>query len=562
MKRQTDASTLRLSALLFLALFVCNSSKALAAPPNLTFLYPAGGQRGTKVNTMCNGTFEWPAQVWASGLQATCLKDKGQIEIALPADFDNDRVWVRLFNDEGASTAVPFLVNSLNSVAEAEPNDETISPQALTDQQTIDGKLDKMGDVDCFSVEMKSGETLVAALEANTAFGSPMDAVLQIVTPDGIVLSENHDAVGLDPRVVFHAKSDGTYIVRLFAFAANPNTRIEHHGGDNYTYRLTITNGPFITRSAQLAARNGTAKVQPVGWNLDDQLVTLQPIGAKYSPMSREYEDVDQRLRVGSTLGFAFQDGAGGFAKPRLVEHEVIEVTPGQQLVLPVTTHGTIGSQKQVNEYKLSLKKDDQIVIGVESIGLHLPLVPLVRLFDSEAKAVAEVLETGPARDVVLQHDVKQDGEYTLTIADRYQNGGKRFWYRLTARHLQTSFELSTSTDSVVVDSAKPTEVEITVARMSGSQGKLGDIKISASGLPEGVTCDPVVSAAEGDSSKKVKLAFATTGSIQFSGPIQIVGTASEPESLSVNCLTPARFETRRDEIWLTAKKSAENSEQ
>jgi epoxyqueuosine reductase len=45
---------------------------------------------------------------------------------------------------------------------------------------------------------------LVAAVEANTALGSPMDAMLQVVSPRGFVLAENNDDIHLDPRLHAH----------------------------------------------------------------------------------------------------------------------------------------------------------------------------------------------------------------------------------------------------------------------------------------------------------------------------------------------------------------------
>ena len=58
--------TRRLRLALALTLTLC--STADAAPPAITHLFPAGGQRGTSVSVTAAGTFaSWPVQVWASG---------------------------------------------------------------------------------------------------------------------------------------------------------------------------------------------------------------------------------------------------------------------------------------------------------------------------------------------------------------------------------------------------------------------------------------------------------------------------------------------------------------
>ena len=96
-----------------------------------------------------------------------------------------------------------------------------------------------------------------------------MDAVLQVVSPAGLVLAENHDDLQLDPRLAFTARQTGVYVVRLFAFSATPDTSVSFHGGANYVYRLTLTTGPYITHAAELAvpqAQPGAVEVR--GWNI------------------------------------------------------------------------------------------------------------------------------------------------------------------------------------------------------------------------------------------------------------------------------------------------------
>ena len=117
--------------------------------------------------------------------------------------------------------------------------------------------------MDGFAVALTRGQTLVASLEAERHLGSPMDAVLQVVSPDGFVLAQNDDDIGRDPRIVFEAPSAGTYIVRLFAFPAKPDSSIRFAGGSDYVYRLTLTTGGFIDYAFPLAVgRDGPRAVE------------------------------------------------------------------------------------------------------------------------------------------------------------------------------------------------------------------------------------------------------------------------------------------------------------
>ena len=109
----------------------------------------------------------------------------------------------------------------------------------------------------------------MADLEANRHLGSPMDAVLQVVSPAGFVLAQNDDAVGRDPRIIFEAPARGTYIVRLFAFPSTPDSSIRFAGGDAFIYRLTLTTGGFLEHVFPLAvSKECPTTVTAIGTNI------------------------------------------------------------------------------------------------------------------------------------------------------------------------------------------------------------------------------------------------------------------------------------------------------
>ena len=201
----------------------------VAAPPKLTYLYPAGVQKGKTVEIAAGDVDSWPPRIWVDdkGIEIKPAKERGRLTFTALPDAKPGIHWIRLFNDDGASPLRPFMVGSLPEINEVEPNDDPKKPQTLSDANVVvNGRLGVAGDVDHFSVSLKRGQTVVASMVANEILGSPMDAVLQIVTLDGFVLAENHDTHGLDPQIAFPVPKDGTYIIRTFAFPSQPDSSI------------------------------------------------------------------------------------------------------------------------------------------------------------------------------------------------------------------------------------------------------------------------------------------------------------------------------------------------
>ena len=533
-------------------------STAWAAPPTLTFLFPAGGQRGTKVTVTCAGAFAWPVKVWAPGLEVVPAKEAGKLDITIPKDLAADRVWLRLYNAEGASSAAPFLIDNLKEINEQEPNDDARTAQILADPNVIvNGVLAKAADVDCFAVRLTAGQTLVAHADANTRLGSPMDAVLQVTTADGIVLAENNDDVHLDPRLTFTPTKSGTYVVRIFAFSSTPNTSIQLSGGANYIYRLTLTTGPFITHAVPLSAphaKPGTVEV--FGWNLPPKtIVPIVPFGGPKFAEHQECEFLnDLRLPTESRLGFAFAPQFAGAARVRLTSHAVLSASAQTDpkkpttLALPSSVTGWLRTPRQIDTFRVPLKNGQQFVVAVETNSLNFPFDPAAQLTDPGGAVVAKAADIGPNREAVFSYAAAKDGDYLLTVSDRFRQGGERFFYRLTVYLEEPDFEMSVATDALVVTPGKSTELPIKIQRRGGS---VGPITIQAVGLPPGVTAAPVASEPMGPTAAAVTLKLSTTG-IAFSGPLRIAGKASQPKVIERFARTAPRLGVVFESIWLT----------
>ena len=541
-----------------------------AAPPTLSHLFPAGGQRGTKFTVTATGSFTWPVKIWAPGIEVTPQADSGKLDITIPADLPADRVWLRLFSAEGASASFPVQVGTLPEVVEKEPNNSPKTAQKLEGSSLLVNGVLEGADVDSFAVELQAGQTLVAAVEANTALGSPMDAMLQIVSPRGFVLAENNDDLQLDPRLAFTAPQAGIYIARLFAFPSTPGTNIAYAGGANFVYRLTLTTGPYITHALPLSAplpaadpQAPPATIEVTGWNLPPQArVPLVKLGTDRLPFA-EFDPIDD-LRNASVneVGLAWAPGMAGSARVRLSPFTTIpELHPGGSepaVVLKPSSLATgwLRKKGQVDFYKVPLTKGQACLFTVESRTLNLLVDPVLKLTDPTGTTVAEIDDTGPTQDCALAHTAAHDGDYTLSVRDRYAHFGERCVYRVTARLEQTDFELNLAADAVTVEPGKPAELVVKVVRRTGPEGALGPITVEIPSLPPGVTCPPVISEPTGPTAGEVKLSLTADGPA-VAVPIRISGKTSQPAELQRFARTPARLGSTSEAVWLTVTEKA-----
>ena len=134
-----------------------------------------------------SGKFEtWPVQVWldGDGVQLIPEVDAGKFRLEIAADATPGIRWARLFNAEGVTRPMALMVGTIAEAIEVEPNNDPGQAQTLgTKPVVVNGRLEQNADVDVFGVPLLAGQTLVADLEAHRYRGTPLDGILQILSP-------------------------------------------------------------------------------------------------------------------------------------------------------------------------------------------------------------------------------------------------------------------------------------------------------------------------------------------------------------------------------------------
>ena len=541
----TPPARLVLRAAIAAAIHALGVSQGLAAAPSAAWLYPAGVQQGQSATVQVGGAFsKWPVKVWTDspGLEIECGEKKGTLTVKAATDAAPGIVWIRLFDDEGASPPRPLVVGTLSEIEEQEPNDQPGQANEVNGTAAVaNGRLSKTGEVDTFAITLSRGQMLVAALEANRTLGSPMDGVLQIVTPEGFVLAHNDDGYGLDPLITFTAPEDGKYLVRVFGFPAVPTSSINFAGGENFIYRLTVSTQAVVDGVLPLAVSAGEAsQVRLIGWNLPPELTTL-PITA---PENQPWVTVSHP-QVGNSLRL-----------PIVPHRSLAEENAGtgkvQQVELPAVISGQISAANESDQFGFEAKKGEKFALSVAGKELGYPLDPHLSVLDSAGKALAQNDDAGrQTRDAALSFTAPADGAYRLVVRDLHRQGSPRHFYRLSAVRAEGDYSLRLAADGFVAARGKKLEIPVTVERQNGFAE---EIEITLSGLPEGVTAAAVKSEAKGNSAKSVKLVVDIDAAEEpFAGPVRIIGLSQGERKLSRTASAPlADLNTSIEEIWLT----------
>lgn len=557
-----------MSALRYLAMIGLLLTSALqAAAPKVTQLFPAGAQRGESTLVTAAGEFSsWPVDVWCDqpGVQVVAEAEKGKLRVTIAADARPGLCWLRFYNQEGAANLRPFFIDQLPEMIEVEPNKLPDQVKKLPLPIIINGKLDKRHEVDNFAVALTQGQTLVASLQAQYQLGSPMDSILQVcerierktssvagapVQYEAYVLEQNHDARGLDPLIIFTAPRDGVYLVRTFAFPSEPNGTIAFSGEGNYIYRLTLTTGPAIDHALPLSHSRTTAgEVKLFGWNLPSDSSSA-PLAALEAA---EHTSADTVI-LPSAAGTATVRRT---PSPGVLADAEANTPAGQLLSLPTIVSGRFTNPGEKHTYRFAATKGQKLKLEVGSREFGFPLDGVLVVEDAAGKQLHRVDDDKKQADPELVFTAPADGEYRVRLADLHDRGGLRFVYQLAIQPVTADYALTVAGDAFLLAKDKPLEIPVTIDRRDGLEN---DIAVSLTGLPEGLTCDAVTSAAKGDTAKTVKLIVKAADSavLPWNGPVTIRGQVADQPQLERH----ATFSTNlpgvgpQTHLWLTASK-------
>ncbi len=491
--------------------------------PQLTSIFPLGGQRGTTVEAVIAGTnLEDVRELFFahSGITARLLKEQ-RFAITLAPDVPEGDYDVWAITGTGLSNPRRFTVGGQPEINEKEKNDDPQSAQVVKLPVVINGTIQPGTDRDYYRLELTRGQRLTLSCRSETLEGTVQPA-LTVYGPDGRELLHDRGR-SVEPTLDFQAPENGSYLVRVEERA--------YRGDAQSGYRLTLFSGPRLVGAfPQLLSRGQTQTVTLYGYELPGG----KPAGAAFptglqqlevsvtAPAQGDADGGGWTLSSAAMLdGFRYRHpGVPGVLRfglangPVTVESAALHSTPAtaQAVTLPAAIAGRFLQPREVDWYRFSAKKGQ--ILWIEAVGERDgPAMDLdVAIHGAQGKVLERFTDTIQPKDATVKLPVgtldpmgvwkaPADGDYFLVIRDLYGTSaaGVERTYRLFVGPQREEVRVvavqgSGSPRGLGVKPGGSTTLQLFAIRHGGHQAP---IRIHAVDLPAGLEAKETVIAAK-----------------------------------------------------------------
>ncbi len=367
------------------------------------------------------------------------------------------------------------------------PTDEV--EQRITLPCTVNGQI-ASGEVNRYRFAARKGQRLVICTAARQLIPYIADAVpgwfqpvLTLYDTKGKeVAYSDDDRFKPDPLIRFEVPRDGEYCCTI--------TDALYRGREDFVYRVTIGELPFVTNIFPLGSRVGNpVAIGMKGWNLD--AAELTPPARDAGPGIYFHEASRQGL-VSNRVPFALD------TLPESMEQEPNnDPASAQQVELPIIVNGCVDHPGDLDVFKFAGRAGETVVAEINARRLDSSLDSLIKLTGPDGKLLAfnddredpgSGLNTHHADSYVMA-TLPAEGTYCVHVGDVARGGGEAYAYRLRISAPQPDFALRVVPSSVAVRSKSAAALSVHVIRKDGFTGP---IKLGLKDPPEGFSASPV----------------------------------------------------------------------
>ncbi len=407
-----------------------------------------------------------------------------------PADNDEKRVRVsvtalptaplgarelRVVSPTGVSEPVVLNVDFLRQITETGGHHDTNHAQTVELPAAINGVIGEAAAADFYRFKAQRDQRLLFDVYAFRA-GSPLDSSLALLNAEGKELVRSEDVNGLDSLIDFTVPEDGEYLLQIRDF--------RYQGGKDFKYRIVAGESPWLDGLFPLGGQRGqSVEVTLRGRNLDG----LAQMKLKIEPDAPLGQ---QEIRAHT---------ARGYSNPVLFEvgelAELTEKEPNNSptnanaLTLPVVINGRINNEKDVDQFKFKVEKDQTFIFEIEASRFGSLLDAVLYLSDAKG-TVMQQNDDAVGADARIEQRFAEAGEYFIRVRDLLDRGGEDFAYRLVVRPPKPDFSVTFFPDTLRISRGGNAVVGVEVQRQAGFNGAVG---ARLENLPPGVSAEPLL---------------------------------------------------------------------
>ena len=539
--------------------------QADAPEPVLQSVFPAGVRAGATVTATIEGASLESVRALRStapGFVARKLEGN-RFEVSVPASDPPGIYDLRVQTDSGLSNPRAFVVGSRAEQLEGDSNDAIETATSVELNTTLNGKIEKPGDVDCFRFAAKAGQLVVIECWAER-IDSQLRGVLEAYDSQGRRLAVSRGHTGLDPRVDLRIPADGWYEVRLFD--------LSYLGGGAHFYRLDFDALARPEFALPCVVRRGqTTRVKLFGRNLLPTQATsiagadadgfvgatsdpgeLDAIEVEIAPPSEQapFIPLPRRPSQIAAQSFAYHyPGANAPIAIGVTDVPVVENTAGHdrldralELPIPCEASAQIASRYAQHWYAVEAKRGEALWFEAFGDRIGSPVDLELSVLDATgerelANFSDELVNLGGYRFCTTHSDpagrwvAPADGRYLVLVRNLIGEAEQdpRRIYRLSVRREEPDYQLavvSRRSDQPMGWNIPPGGRELAEVLVLRQRGMNGPIRVTVEGLPPGLTCPETWIGPEQDRAPLVIAAAAA--SEPFAGAVRVVGHAEQ----------------------------------
>ena len=343
----------------------------------------------------------------------------------------------------------------------------------ITLPATVNGQI-MPGEVDRFRFAARKGQRVVVAATARQLIPYLPDAVpgwfqatLALYDAKGNELAYDDDfRFDPDPVLYYEIPADGQYAIEI--------KDAIYRGREDFVYRITVGELPFVTGIFPLGGRSGEqTTVELSGWNLpvDKLAVDGKDKGPGIYPVSVRNEQWTSN-RVPFAVG----------ALPECLEKEPNDRPDrAQQVAPPIIVNGRIDRPGDCDVFRFKGRAGSRIVAEVHARRLGSPLDSFLRLTDATGRQIAandDYEDKGAGllthhADSWLSATLPADGTYYAYLTDAQHKGGPEYAYRLRIGPPRPDFELRVAPSSVNARAGANVPITVYALRRDGFAGEI-----------------------------------------------------------------------------------------